>query len=104
MHTWLEISRNLLVAIPVSLLLVALALFLYDGLRYLVRGILSWLDAQTARSAEEEAVDAIAKYQGAFHLDKPNAVRQRFARKYEIKFRNHWGCEGKWVRKWELDE
>ncbi len=99
MDSWLDISRALPVMILVLLVFVAVALFLYDGLRVLVRHIRRRL-ARKTRSPEAEAVDAITHHQGAFHLNEPGAVRQRFAHRYEVAFRNEWGCAGKW-KPWE---
>ncbi|MCP3963967.1 MAG: hypothetical protein GY719_39545 [bacterium] len=93
--SWLEFSRALPGIILVLLVFVAAAMLLIDGLRSLVRAIRSRL-ARKSRSPEDEAVAAIDRYQGPFHLDESGAVRQRFAHRYEIAFRNEWGCAGKW--------
>ncbi len=93
MHSWLEFSRQLPILILAALLLFVLAIFLYDGLRALLRGIRSWLAEKTP---EEEVVDAIVHHQGAFHLHQPGAVRRRFAHRYEVAVRSHWGAGGHW--------
>ncbi len=55
------------------------------------------LTAGKARSPEEQAVDDVALYQGRFHLHETGVVRQRFARRIELRFHNHWACVGKWL-------
>ncbi len=93
MNSWLEFSRLLPLLMFGALVCFVLALFLFDGLRSLGCGIRSWFAEKTP---EDEAVDAISRYQGAFHLNEPGVVRQRFAHRYELTIRTHWACEGKW--------
>ena len=91
-----ESPLALMAEIIAALICLGLATFLYLGLRNLVLSIRSWLTAKSW-SAEKDAVGAAAHYQGPFHVQRPGAVRQRFARRLEIRFHNHWACAGKWV-------
>ncbi len=93
MNSWLEFSRLLPILILATVFLFALAVLLYDGMRSLIRRLRSRFVEKTP---EEEAVEAVARHQGAFQLHKPGAVRQRFAHRYEVAVRSHWGAGGRW--------
>ncbi len=93
----LEGFAPLLVTTFIALLVVGLAVFLYEILRSLVSWIRSLLTAGRARSPEEQAVDDIAHYQGSFEFHRPGELRQRFAHRINLRFHNHWGCVGKWT-------
>ena len=93
--SWLEFSRVLPGIVMALLVLAVVALLVADGLRSLVSN-LRWRRARKSRSPEVEAIDAIDRYQGSFRVDESGAVRQRFAHRYEIGFRNEWGNVGKW--------
>ena len=93
MHTWIEFSNTVLG----GTVLFGVAILLFLGLRDLVLSVRSWWAARGARSAEEEAVDDMARYQGSFQFHQAGAVRQRVARRYRLRgFDNHWACVGKW--------
>ncbi len=92
MHTWIEFSN----AVLGGAFLFGFAVLLLLGLREVVLGMRSWWVARKARSPEDEAVDDVDHYQGAFHLQEHGVVRQRFARRFELRFHNHWACAGKW--------
>ncbi len=92
MHTWIEFSN----AVLGGIFLLGFAILLFLALDSLVFSIRSWWSARGARSPEEEAVANVAHYQGAFHLQEHGVVRQRFARRFQLRFHNHWACAGKW--------
>lgn len=93
MNNWLELSRQLPILLLAGLIAFVLAVCLFDGLRWMVRSLRARMSAPTP---EEEAVDAVVQHQGAFHLQEPGAVRQRFARRYQVAVRSHWGAGGHW--------